>query len=84
MMKKNCEICKGEINLSTDNYVIIDDYYRGEFLKRGYYHNTCYNNLLNLAKQNVKEMTFNVVDSARKLVSNVVTNSSDKQVYEIK
>lgn len=67
MKTKNCCICQQSINLEKDSYVHLIDYKKGKFFVEGYYHNKCWNEKFNVARQ-VKGRVFGLLDKAENLL----------------
>jgi len=75
---EKCMICFLPINIDKDSYVHLIDYKLGKFYIEGYYHNKCWNEKIDVAKQ-LKLRTFGLLDKVEGLLG-----FKKEEVYEIK
>jgi hypothetical protein len=67
-----CGICNRIIFRNVDDYVHMEDYYKGKFYMDGYYHTTCYNNKIkgqqDKEMSDMKKKAINLMNAAGKML----------------
>lgn len=80
---KPCMICQKEINLDSDNYVRITDYFHGEHHSEGFYHSICYQERLKGGNA-MQKVALSLATRAHKMLDKVDGKEEEKDVvYQI-